>query len=1752
VSFPLDPLVSYLALQLTSIGHNYSVFKRYGLFLLRSLIAHQKYDFVLRVLYEVLPAVISPDVTVTTSFRTPNDNIRFCRDILKPLLGGTLPKELSSSVWNYIQPIPFEITKNNEITVHVAAMITSQIFSVFRCRHPQSREHARNLLNFWLRETFEQEEWRKDDQMLHLADSLIRCAVAIDAIDDVYNLLLTQQRARYSATKTPKTGVVSRLLSSLKESSKYLSELFANKKLQAVLYPWASLFILLTEVHMQRENWQQLGELITNKPTLPLDTILKDFGDGEKWAISKVLDRAMVMDPDHPLTVLFWQLFFVLYFSVSVNNGNFFAYKLFHSSDSKKQKSIRELVVERLSFLVQHHNSILDRYRVLQRTQGSTDANVIGATAVSTPSAMSSISPSGSIPSENVFEPHVAQLSAELIEYYRVMHEWTKLDVSAMNVHTVDHLPTQYAPFYLSALIKFNGPRDLWWQHIHNSNVVIVNLQKVHREWSATFHALNTRLSASLSRPSNKKSKQKSHPTSTGTNTLSLTSESSVSHRPQVVGVAASSVRTFTSASSQPQANVLPSLMPMIQRADVSQSAGAELRLFECSERSAPPPDCTIQPPLVQPYPLSSNISSLRRSLEEDINIVLTAADAYNQKLGQYITLDEELLELLPRLYILELKKLQREARCKQQCLQPAVYVIDIKETRKDLEVEKRIIRNRRYVTQVANFEFGVDLCYCCLRVEKTLLLLRAKKSRSEDDALVNFGVALFYWVMTKQTPNNRFYPPGRIFLDFLSISLAQTFLMGNAKEGINMLQTIVKEPQFVELLAPYFTPNASVEHFGRLYELVLAQVGRLNDYLIALLLSKFDVNEWLKATRTERELHVALLHLIGSHLCDESQKVISPTSPNPSNLMLSTSSFSSSQNKCLEHFKMIALFAFPQYFDVVTQYVFDMSRKRILLERVWSLVVELPLNTLITSLLTKTFSWMANYFLAMKKRREKRRLYTTWNRYLPHLLRFVAQLLRALVNNEPRFTDPQFCQTLLSFYESWLYTPDGAPAWSPAESFYVQILLESFVNNMTLLQRVYPQLHVMNAVWQWWSGKEMQRRGAESTLPLSTVQPVSELTVEQQLLVAEQLLALPWETLLPQLDTPKEMLSLAHLYTSSPSLRPLPLSKFIARVVTRIDWSAFTPQHITPPSSTFSGYSSLSSPLHSGGSPTKSLTLSTLPASSTVTETNVTASAPSFTPPASDLPLYVKYYSMLFGLCCWYLSSPLDDTTLQQAFDHFVFSRAVHYPWHLLSTSHLRDSQLIQKYVVDKVISMVNPRATRNSADNVPLVEQLPLAERVNATLKFLHSICGWHSIESSSVDELLQRVDRLSLYLTTVVELLPLCFTKQNALATINSLYDMILTFASVALLNRPRVLTTITTTTTTSSSSPSLTVAVENSSFRAVEEAVVLFLRNVLTVYNHTSLVTIPELCTLLTNYELATATDTNPNNTNNVTGSESSRVQLNNRRYLGELSIYFLRAAALSIASESKQVPLIEICLENDFVLHLDVNRLTTNLIVPDIGRETFLQTCVETRAVLTLYVFCLQIMKRNDFAQLTKLLENIFEWIPHLSPPPAKEYKLFLVWDVAVQLSQIHVAHNFSIAKITKHLEQLSDYMLNLSEDRKSKGLLKFLNLGEKSPYPLEFRLTCRVLGLFLMIQVQGGQLRLNSIEPLKLSSAVQKRVENLRALCNQDKYLTHQFLLQSAVNFITNPEKTIAHFHSLLHMLTSALYKHPAIKALFF
>jgi len=261
---------------------------------------------------------------------------------------------------------------------------------------------------------------------------------------------------------------------------------------------------------------------------------------------------------------------------------------------------------------------------------------------------------------------------------------------------------------------------------------------------------------------------------------------------------------------------------------------------------------------------------------------------------------------------------------------------------------------------------------------------------------------------------------------------------------------------------------------------------------------------------------------------------------------------------------------------------------------------------------------------------------------------------------------------------------------------------------------------------------------------------------------------------------------------------------------------------------------------------------------------------------------------------------------------------------------------------------------------------------------------------------------------------------------------------------------------------------------------------------------------------------------------------------------ELALTVLGAASVTIASEKKQVPLTEICLESDWQINTNWNRLISSLNVPDLGHEIFLEECVNVGAMCTLYTFCLQILRRNVPQQTTRLLYDLLKWIRKLEVAKGKEYKILLLWNKAVELLHSKLLDSPLDTALTLELEYLGQFMLKLGEDKKSDGFLGMIGFGEKSQLSVEFRVAARLLGTFIICQIKqtgsNKRVRLSSHENLELNPQASKLLPSLLTLPKSPEYLAHDLIIRNAYTFINNPEKTLAKSHTFLMLITSTLY----------
>lgn len=107
------------------------------------------------------------------------------------------------------------------------------------------------------------------------------------------------------------------LVSGLKEANKFISHLIADKEPKLVKHPWLTLLVVLVDQGTERDNWNKFGELTAIK-RVSVKQALKDLRIKETdWTMTRVMKRALLLDPSQPVTPLYWQLFFAQYFSVT-------------------------------------------------------------------------------------------------------------------------------------------------------------------------------------------------------------------------------------------------------------------------------------------------------------------------------------------------------------------------------------------------------------------------------------------------------------------------------------------------------------------------------------------------------------------------------------------------------------------------------------------------------------------------------------------------------------------------------------------------------------------------------------------------------------------------------------------------------------------------------------------------------------------------------------------------------------------------------------------------------------------------------------------------------------------------------------------------------------------------------------------------------------------------------------------------------------------------------------------------------------------------------------------------------------------------------------------------------------------------------------------------------------------------------------------------------------------------------------------
>jgi hypothetical protein len=227
-------------------------------------------------------------------------------------------------------------------------------------------------------------------------------------------------------------------------------------------------------------------------------------------------------------------------------------------------------------------------------------------------------------------------------------------------------------------------------------------------------------------------------------------------------------------------------------------------------------------------------------------------------------------------------------------------------------------------------------------------------------------------------------------------------------------------------------------------------------------------------------------------------------------------------------------------------------------------------------------------------------------------------------------------------------------------------------------------------------------------------------------------------------------------------------------------------------------------------------------------------------------------------------------------------------------------------------------------------------------------------------------------------------------------------------------------------------------------------------------------------------------------------------------------------------------------------------------VPELGRDSFLDKCLEVSAIVVLHTYCLQVISSNVDPLIAGTLNQLLIWVNKLTVPVGKEWKIMLLWIKTTQLLFWYISRDQASMEPARvaQLENLANHIFEESKSRKGGGILGMIGLGERSNFPGEFRLAARLLSVFILYQFSAPvgptkKFRRYNYEVLDPSPAAIKHLKTLTVDRAQGEFKEYDFLIQSAGAFIANPQKSLGDLDEFLALIMEPLFKSP-IRQLFF
>ncbi|XP_004408586.1 PREDICTED: ectopic P granules protein 5 homolog [Odobenus rosmarus divergens] len=446
--------------------------------------------------------------------------------------------------------------------------------------------------------------------------------------------------------------------------------------------------------------------------------------------------------------------------------------------------------------------------------------------------------------------------------------------------------------------------------------------------------------------------------------------------------------------------------------------------LSNLRKHEAPQPPLDLHP-VRPPVPVISSAVLLSQKdatqlVRTDLNLLQQQARTAALRESQQVALESELLDTMPKQYVNREEQTTLHLECRgssgKKCQGPAVVTVQFEGMHKNEAISQQLHVLRKEVKQLqaeAAKPPSLNTVEAAVHAENLITALVNAYKLQPTPGVQKVGISLFFTVVDFVSDETQRHPPTRQFFTSCIEILGQVFISGTKSECRKVLETILKNRRLCSLLSPFFTPNAAPAEFIQLYEKVVKFLSEDNSDMIFMLLTKFNLKQWLNTTKPPLSDRTRLLESIHLALTawglEPDEDILMPF------------------NLFCKHWTYLLLYQFPDQYSDILRLLMQSSAEQLLSPECWkatlralgccapncqqgaasaesSVLQSSPDVLLSDKQVLETIQWLSNFFYKLRLSTldfKSFGLFSKWSPYMADMKTFLGYLVKRLLDSE-------------------------------------------------------------------------------------------------------------------------------------------------------------------------------------------------------------------------------------------------------------------------------------------------------------------------------------------------------------------------------------------------------------------------------------------------------------------------------------------------------------------------------------------------------------------------------------------------------------------------------------------------------------------------------------------------------------------------------------------------------------------------------